>query len=158
MKRNLFCRKKNKAWFLMLRRKKFAKKLKRDKHFTLFQSSPKLNHTLITRMIRIQWKPSRLLFLLRYPVFSPNCPKQYSNTLDQPTKITKKVVEYNVREEAILHKLNLQKFSSTHYSLQNFNSLLKKVFWYSYGFFIHHVSFSKYLLNNHHHHHHHNIF
>ena len=101
----------------MHRRKNFAKKLKRDKHFALFQSSPKLNHTLITRIIRIQWKPSPFLFLLRYAVFLPNCP-QLSNTLDQPTKIyTKNVLEYNLREVAILHKLNLQKFSSTHYSL-----------------------------------------
>ena len=102
MKRNLFCRKKNKAWFLMHKRKNFAKKLKRDKHFALFQSSPKLNHTLITRIIRIQWKPSPIfLFLL-------------SNTLDQTTTITENVVEYNLLEVAILHKLNLQKFSSTH--------------------------------------------
>ena len=38
----------------MYRRKNFAKKLKRDKHFALFQSLPKLNHTLIARIIRIQ--------------------------------------------------------------------------------------------------------
>ena len=61
--------------------------------------------------------PSPFLFLLRYAVFLPNCP-QLSNTLDQPTKIyAKNVVEYNLREVAILHKLNLQKVSSIHYSL-----------------------------------------
>ena len=50
-------------------------------------------------------------------LFSYLTAPQLSNTLDQPTKITKKVVEYDVREVSILHKLNLQKFSSTHYSL-----------------------------------------
>ena len=48
-----------------------------------------------------------LQFLRRYAVFLPNCP-QLSNTLDQPRKITKNAVEYNLREVAILHKLNLQ--------------------------------------------------
>ena len=48
-----------------------------------------------------------LQFLLRYAVFLPNCP-QFSNTLDQPRKITKNAVEYNLREVTILHKLNLQ--------------------------------------------------
>ena len=40
--------------------------------------------------------------------FLPNCP-QLSNTLDQPTTIAENVVEYNLLEVAILHKLNLQK-------------------------------------------------
>ena len=37
------------------------KTLKRDKHGALFQSSPKINHMLITTLISIQWKSSRFL-------------------------------------------------------------------------------------------------
>ena len=37
---------------------------------------------------------------------------QYARQL--PTTITENVVEYNLLEVAILHKLNLQKYSSTH--------------------------------------------
>ena len=113
MKRNLFCRKKNKAWFLMHKRKSFAKKLKRDKHLALFQSPPKLNHTL--RQESFAYNESRHHSYSYFDMlfFLPNCP-QLSNTLDQPTTITENVVEYNLLEVAILHKLNLQKFSSTH--------------------------------------------
>ena len=59
------------------------------------------NHSHTMKAVKI------LQFLLRYAVFLPNCP-QLSNTLDQPRKITKNAVEYNLREVAILHKLNLQ--------------------------------------------------
>ena len=63
LKRNLFCRKKIKRDFLH-GKKNFAKEL-RDKHCALFQSSPKSNCMLITRLICIRRKSSRFLF----PVF-----------------------------------------------------------------------------------------
>ena len=60
LKRNLFCRKKIKRDFLH-GKKNFAKEL-RDKHCALFQSSPKSNCMLITRLICIRRKSSRFLF------------------------------------------------------------------------------------------------
>ena len=42
-------------------RKNFAIAIKRDKHFALFQSSPKINRMLITSLIRIQQESSRFL-------------------------------------------------------------------------------------------------
>ena len=59
MKHNLFCRKNIKQDFLH-GRKNFAKELP-DKHCALFQSFPKLNRMLITRLISIQRKSSRFL-------------------------------------------------------------------------------------------------
>ena len=58
MKRNLFCRKKIIKHDFLHGRTNFAKELT-DKHCALFQSSPKLNRMLITRLICIQRKQSR---------------------------------------------------------------------------------------------------